>query len=72
MSELQLKLINQKMDRLIRLVATSLTKDQPQAEQVFLLSKAGFQPKDIAEFIGTSPNAVRVCLSKLRRGRTKT
>ena len=67
MSELQLKLINQKMDMLIRLMAASLTKGQPQTEQISLLSKAGFQPKDIAELIGTSSNAVRVCLSKLRK-----
>ena len=67
MSDPQLKLIGDKLDTLIRLQIASLTIDKSQNDQISLLSKAGFQPKTIAELIGTTPNAVRVFLSRTRR-----
>jgi len=70
MSDPQLKLISDKLDTLIRLQIASLTIDKSQNDQISLLSKAGFQPKTIADLIGTTPNAVRVFLSSTR-GRLK-
>jgi len=67
MSDPQLKLISDKLDTLIRLQIASLTIDKSQNDQISLLSKAGFQPKTIADLIGTTPNAVRVFLSRTRR-----
>jgi uncharacterized SAM-dependent methyltransferase len=67
MCDPQLKTIEQKMDVLIRLLALNMTADKSQGEQIVLLNKAKFQPKEIAEFIGTTPNSVRVSLSKMRR-----
>lgn len=67
MSDPQLKLISDKLDTLIRLQIASLTIDRSQNDQISLLSKAGFQPKTIAELVGTTPNAVRVFLSRTRR-----
>ena len=40
-------------------------------EQIELLSKSGFQPKEIAELIGTTPNTVRVGLAALRKSSSK-
>lgn len=60
------------LDKLIRLVAVMVTRDKPQREQIAMLSKAGLQPKDIADLIGTTPNTVSVTLSELRRSNTKT
>ncbi len=68
MSDPQLKAIEQKLDVLIRLLATNLTADKSRGEQIVLLNKANFQPKEIAGLLGTTPNAVRVSLSKMRRG----
>jgi DNA-directed RNA polymerase specialized sigma24 family protein len=58
----------QKVDLLIRLTAVSAVDGKPQREQIALLSRAGFQPRDIAELLGTTANSVRVELSRQRHG----
>ena len=55
------------VSRLIRLVAMSLVIGRKQTEQIAILTKASFSPKEIAELLGTTPNAVRVALSNLRK-----
>lgn len=57
----------QKLDTLIRLLATLVTADKPQREQIRLLSRAGLQPAQIADLIGTTANNVRVRLVSLRK-----
>jgi DNA-directed RNA polymerase specialized sigma24 family protein len=42
-------------------------KDQPQAEQAAALSRAGFEPAEIAEMIGTTSTSVRSALYALRK-----
>lgn len=61
----------EKLDIIIRLLVFSLIEGKRQKEQLLLLSKAGFQPKRIAEMLGTTPNTVRVALSNLRKGKTR-
>jgi hypothetical protein len=53
--------------RLTRLVAVLGTEGKPQREQIRILALAGFPPKDIAAFIGTTSNTVRVALAGLRK-----
>lgn len=60
-----------KLDIIIRLLGFSLVEGKKQKEQLLLLSKAGFQPKHIAEMLGTTPNTVRVALSNLRKEKTR-
>lgn len=67
MADPQLRAIEEKLDVLIRLLAISMTADKSQSEQIVLLNKANFQPKEIANLLGTTPNAVSVSLSKMRR-----
>jgi len=67
MTPQEVKELSAKLDVLIRLAALSLVRDKTQREQYVLLSSAGFQPKDIADIVGTTPNAVRVALSNIRR-----
>ena len=63
----------EKLDLLIRLVALDVAKGLPRNEQLWLLSTAGLQPKEISELLGTTPNTVRVTLSQLRKeGRKAT
>lgn len=52
---------------LIRLTALALTDGKSRSEQVFLLSKAKLQPKEIAELLDTSPNAISVELARIRK-----
>jgi DNA-directed RNA polymerase specialized sigma24 family protein len=67
MNDNQVKIISKKIDLLIRLSALSLVMGKTQSEQIVLLNKAGFQPKEIADILGTTANTVRVSLSKTRR-----
>lgn len=55
-----------------RLLAVMLVHGKKQVEQIALLTLAGFEPKDIADLLGTTPNTVSVTLSKARKaGRLK-
>lgn len=65
---------SEQLETLIRLVAMTVVADKPTLrEQIGLLSRAGLQPKWIADLLGTTPNTVSVELSKLRKasGRNK-
>jgi len=59
--------ISSQLDKLIRLVSMIATKDMSQKQQVAQLSKAGLQPKDIADLIGTTPHTVSVTLSDIKK-----
>jgi DNA-binding NarL/FixJ family response regulator len=56
-----------KLDTLIRLVATAICADRPQKENIGILGKAGLSPREIAEFLDTTPNTVSVALSNMRK-----
>jgi DNA-directed RNA polymerase specialized sigma24 family protein len=60
-----------KLDNLLRVLTVSVTKGMKQAEQIALLDRAGFPPKEIANLIGTTGNTVNVALSNLRKGQEK-
>jgi DNA-binding CsgD family transcriptional regulator len=68
MTDNQIKTIDRKLNVLIKLVALSLTADKTQTEQIALLDRANLQPMEIASLLGTTPNTVRVALSKMRKG----
>jgi len=42
-------------------------KDLEQKNQIQMLNSIGFQPKEIAELIGTTANSVRVCLTRIKK-----
>jgi|GEM_PF-634294 len=68
----QLSEISGKLDTLIRLSALSLVKGiKTQKDQIALLSDAGFQPKEIADILGTTSNTVSVTLSAIRKERAE-
>lgn len=55
--------------KLLNLLALHLVQERPQLTQIDLLSRAGFRPTEIATLLGTTPNAVSVRLSELRKSR---
>lgn len=61
----------EKLDQILRILVIAVTRGLKQREQIALLDQAGFQPKAIAELLGTSSNTVRVELVGLRRAATK-
>jgi len=56
--------IEQKLDKLINLLALNITLGKKQEDQIKILSRSGFQPKEIAKILGTTANTVRVGLSR--------
>ena len=65
------KAIVERLDRLTNLVAIGLLGGKTQREQIRLLSKGGFPPREIAELVGTTPNTVRVELTSIRKDKKK-
>jgi DNA-binding CsgD family transcriptional regulator len=59
--------IIRRLDSLIRLMAVSVCAEKTQRDSIEILAKAGLAPKDIAEFLGTTPNTVSVSLSAMKR-----
>jgi hypothetical protein len=56
-----------KLDQILRVLVMLATKGLKQRDQIAMLDQAGFQPKAIADFLGTSANTVRVQLVSLRK-----
>ncbi len=59
--------IVRRLDVIVGLLVHSVTAEKTQAEKIQALSAAGFQPKEIAQIIGTTPNTVRVAMSVSRK-----
>ena len=53
--------------KLVNLLALLLVQERKQADQISLLSRAGFRPIEIAALLGTTSNTVRVELSNQKR-----
>ena len=59
--------LKNRIDRGIHLLAVLAVKGLDQREQIALLDRAGFEPREIADVIGTTSNTVRVALVTIRR-----
>ena len=66
-----IKEIVERLDILTKLFAIGLVVGKPQRDQIELLSKAGLQPREIAELIGTTSNTVSVNLTAIRKANKK-
>jgi DNA-binding CsgD family transcriptional regulator len=66
-SSQQLEDVLSELRRIVRLMTLSITKELSQRERIALLSAAGFQPKEIAELVGTTANTVSVTLAHIRK-----
>jgi len=55
------------LKRIVRLLAVVATQGQKQKGQIASLWRAGFEPKEIAELLGTTSNTVRVALVGIRK-----
>jgi DNA-binding NarL/FixJ family response regulator len=64
-------LVLTKLDNLLRVLTLGVTKGMKQSEQIIVLDRAGFPPKEIADLLGTTGNTVNVALSNLRKAKEK-
>ncbi len=69
MSEDLQKDILQELKIIKKLLAQNILSGETQTKQISKLNSLGFQPKEIAEILGTTPNTVNVALSKLRKSK---
>ncbi len=65
------ELVLEKLDRLLRILTVDVTKGMKQNQQIALLDRAGFEPREIADLLGTTRNTVNVALTNLRKAETK-
>lgn len=61
------KIIIEKLDTIIRLLALNQIKGKDVGEQILFLSKLGVANKDIAEILDKSQNTVNATLSQHRK-----
>ena len=67
MEKQDLSEIEEKLDKIIKLLTFSLTPDWTQRKRIAFLDKLGFAPKEMAQILGTTANTVSVTLSELRQ-----
>jgi len=61
--------VAQKLDAVVRLLALNVIKGRELKDQIRLLDQAGLKPKEIADILGRTPNAIRVALFSIRKGK---
>lgn len=59
--------ILQELRRITKLLALTATRDQIQKDRIAVLSSIGFQPKEIANLLGTTAGTVSVTLTTIRK-----
>ena len=72
MDEKQFSMILSKLDSIIKLQAIAAVREKGLREQVAMLASLGFQPKQIADILGKTPNHISVILSELRKAEKVT
>jgi NADH:ubiquinone oxidoreductase subunit F (NADH-binding) len=61
------KEVLEELRKITKLLVVLVTEDMKQKDQIRNLDRVGFQPKEIAELIDTTPNTVRVALHDIRK-----
>lgn len=59
-------MLNNRLDKLIKILSINMVKNMSENEQLTTLSSIGFQPSEIADLLGKTPNSIRVALHRLR------
>jgi hypothetical protein len=72
MDEQQFKQLSTKLDMIIKLLIMNVIEGKDIKYQVSILSSSGFQPKQIGEIIGKTPNHIRVILHGIRKEKSKS
>ena len=60
------------LEEIVKLLAVLAVGNKSQAVAIKELSDVGFEPKRIAELLGTTANNVRVTLHKVKKGKQKS
>lgn len=71
MNETKEEEILQELKRISKLIMLIGTKDLLQKDRIALLSKVGFQPKDMTDLLGIKLNVVTATLSQIRKAESQ-
>ena len=71
MEEKNYKELFHKIDTIIKLLAVQAFNNKKGREAISILDGFGFQPKDIADMLGTTPHTVSVALSEMKKKKAK-
>lgn len=55
------------LQRISKLLVLIAMRDQSQKDQITVLSRIGFEPREIADLLGTTANTVNVTLARIRK-----
>lgn len=61
--------LNDQILRALRLIGLGLLRGMKQAEQVDVLDRAGYRQNEIAQLLDSTPKAISVRLSEVRKAR---
>lgn len=62
----------ERIEKMLALVVLSTMKDAPQGEKAMAMSRVGYQSKEIAALLGTTPAVVSQQLYEQRKGTTRS
>jgi len=71
MSKEQFEQLIEKLDTLIRITTASAFRDKTKEESILILSDLGFQPKEIAPMVGTTPAYVHKVKHEAKKEKEK-
>ena len=69
MEEKNFKIVNEKLDKVCKLLAIIAIQGKTFREQIQLLSSIGMGPTDIAKLIGKDVNTIKVTKSIIKKGK---
>jgi hypothetical protein len=59
--------IIKKLEHIEKLLVFLCIKEKDQTDRIKILDSIGFQPKEISDLLGTTPNTVRVAKSRIKK-----
>lgn len=68
MDERQFRIIDDKLERALRLLALNLVRDAKGDDQIRILAAASFSPTEISDMLGKKRNAVNQALHRIKQG----
>ena len=69
MEDKQVSELTKRLDKIIKLLAIQYTSGKTGKAAIIALSNVGFQPKEVAELVGTTAHTVSVTLNLLKKKR---
>lgn len=67
MDEKQFKILNDKLDKLTKLLAHTVVSNSKGDKQIEILSSIGFNPAEISDLLGKTRNSIDQALHRIKK-----